>query len=128
MRSIKIGLAVLAALCAQTAESQGYKCTVDGKVVYQQAQCEGGTKLDIPPAPVQSARDARIALAIATRKVLIGMTEAEVVRAWGQPDRKNVSIRSTGRSEQWIYRGGRSSNDQYLYLVGGILTSAQGPQ
>lgn len=111
------------------ATAQSYRCTVDGKVVYQQAPCPGGREIkgQAAPTPEDSAR-AKIELAITRRQVLIGMTAREVTRAWGEPDKINRSVSASVVREQWVYRRDRRiGNEQYLYFDDGVLTSAQGP-
>ena len=58
------------------------------------------------------------------RKICIGMSADAVLLSWGQPDKKNSSIGSWGRHEQWIYNHGDYKAD-YLYFDNGILNSYQ---
>lgn len=120
-------LGVLAAATSDLA-AQAYRCQADGKVVYQQAPCTGGTKLNVEPAVDPLSRAGRIASAVARGRVMVGMTQAQVLQSWGPPDKKNRSIRATGTSEQWIYNRGDIGRDQYLYLEDGLLTSVQTPE
>lgn len=57
---------------------------------------------------------------IKTGKVKAGMTSEECILSWGKPKDKNTTTGTWGVSEQWIY-----SNDDYLYLENGILTTIQ---
>ena len=59
-----------------------------------------------------------------SKRVAVGMPEDFVRRAWGDPDRINRSLRSSGSSEQWVYRRDRG-RAQYVYLEGGVVTSIQ---
>jgi hypothetical protein len=52
--------------------------------------------------------------------VRIGMTEAMVREAWGEPDHVNSTITASGRSEQWVY-----GESQYIYLETGRVTAIQ---
>lgn len=117
---------------AGQAHGQAYKCTVDGKMVYQQSPCDGGIKLNVPnpldAGSLQGQLAALKARAIAQRRVFVGMTEVELLRSWGAPDKKNISIRARGTSEQWIYRGGHVGLDQYVYLDDGRVSGIQGAE
>lgn len=57
--------------------------------------------------------------AINNHKILLGMTNDQIVSSWGYPDKINNSVGDWGVHEQWIY--GRS----YLYLENGTLKSWQ---
>jgi hypothetical protein len=110
------------------------KCTgPDGKVTFQEAACDASGKseqMQVKPASgagPSSPREAAFANAIAVGKIMIGMSASQVRRAWGSPDKINVSTGSYGRHEQWIYRG-RDFRDQYVYLENGVVTSAQSPE
>lgn len=110
------------------AQSQAYKCAVNGAVVFQQQPCEGGTKLNVAPPPDPSTRAGRLELAIAGKRVFIGMTEEEVLRSWGKPNKINKSISARSVHEQWIYENGKVGGSQYLYLENGVLRSMQSPE
>lgn len=117
---------ILACVAALPAYGQSlYRCDVDGKPVYQQVPCPGGRVIATPPPPT-AADDWRgqVALAIVRREVMIGMTAAEVTRAWGPPDRINRTVTGSSTSEQWVYRRKRT-DAQLLYLDDGVLRSAQ---
>jgi hypothetical protein len=55
---------------------------------------------------------------LTNKEVRIGMTEEEVVRLCGKPNRINESVDAGGKREQWIYGSGI-----YLYFQNGSLTS-----
>jgi hypothetical protein len=116
---------ILALLAAPAAAQTLYRCDVDGKPVYQQVPCPGGRVIATPP-PLTAADDWRgqVALAIVRREVMIGMTAAEVTRAWGPPDRINRTVTGGSTTEQWVYRRKRT-DAQLLYLDDGVLRSAQ---
>jgi Protein of unknown function (DUF2845) len=107
------------------AYAQAYKCIVNGASVFQQQPCTGGTKLDVPPPPDPNSRDGRIALAVAKKQVFIGMSEEEVVRSWGKPNKINRSVNARNIHEQWIYERGEIGNSQYLYIEDGVVRSIQ---
>lgn len=51
----------------------------------------------------------------------VGMSsKAALKSAWGEPDKVNTTITSSGRREQWVYRDG-----SYLYFTNGVLTAIQ---
>lgn len=106
--------------------AQAYKCVVGGSIVYQQNPCQGGTKLDIPPPPDPNTREGRMAIAIAKKQIVIGMTAAEVVQSWGKPDKINSSATRENRNEQWVFSSDRPiGRAQYVYLENGIVRSWQ---
>lgn len=51
---------------------------------------------------------------------MVGMDETNLIRVWGNPQRKNSTTTSSGTSEQWVYGNGR-----YVYLSSGIVTAIQ---
>lgn len=103
-----------------------YRCQGKDGTAYQETPCKGGTKLDIPEATVNS-RDSRIENAISLRKVVIGMTSEQAIRAWGKPTKVNKTIGVGYSSEQWVYDNGAIGRSQYLYFDNGVLRSMQGP-
>ena len=51
----------------------------------------------------------------------IGMSADDVLSSsWGKPEKKNVSESKNSKSEQWVY-----SNNRYIYLEDGVVTSIQ---
>lgn len=107
------------------------KCTApDGKVTYQESPCnavQGASELKIPVAPPASDLEARFNNAIAVGKIMVGMSAAQVRRAWGEPTKINVTLGANGRTEQWVYRG-RNYRDDYVYLDSGVVRSIQGTE
>jgi hypothetical protein len=147
-------VATAAALCAALSGPAWAinKCTLaDGKVVYQDAPCQGGgTTVNTSGAGqadansegsnyykkeaariateenaqmAAQARASKISLAILNRKIVVGMTADEARRSWGEPIKVNASVGSYGRHEQWVYPG-----SQYVYVENGLVTAAQSPQ
>lgn len=119
------------------------KCTIDGQVVFQDTACPGkGEAIKVSPASGhaqtvtanEGAARARAELAEVNRKAdiraamergepVIGMTEAEVVQAMGQPNRANLANYNGTPHNQLIYeRGGRTL---YVYTDGGIVKAIQ---
>jgi len=121
------------------------KCTEpDGRVVFQDAPCQGvGEKLKIPGERKasdgskssddlqtrfeQNMRILREQQEIADRPVSIGMTAEEVISTWGRPMKVNTTVTPGKRSEQWVYRRGRSRT-QYVYLDNGVVRATQDSQ
>lgn len=109
-----------------------HKCVgADGKVAYQEAPCSSTAKtaesLKLDPVPPTTPRDSRINAAIATSKIVVGMTAAQARRSWGAPTKINRSVGSYGSHEQWVYdRGGFKS--QYVYVENGVVTGVQSPE
>jgi hypothetical protein len=117
-------LAIAALFLAFNAHADLYKCPSASGTSYQEKPCAaGGVKIDVEvSAPSQRADFSNAA---SLGQIIIGMTEAEVLRAWGQPDKVNRTKGDGWVSEQWIY-GGRYGN-QYLYLTNGVLENVQKP-
>lgn len=56
--------------------------------------------------------------AIKSKQIAVGMTEEEVLLAWGRPDK----INRASYGDQWVYRRG-DVDAQYLYFKESIVTS-----
>lgn len=120
----RIACLLTAVLASGVVTADVYKCKEGGKEVYSDVPClSGAEKIKITPASGNTAEDRSWANnAILKGEVAIGMTENEVVRSWGKPDRVNRTISRRGSNEQWVYdRGGHKS--QYIYLDNGIVSS-----
>jgi hypothetical protein len=118
------------------------KCILpDGKVVFQDAACEGkGERLRILGAgqadpsslgttywrreAARIQRKERAETTIAQRQVFVGMSAEEVRSAWGEPNRINSTLNASGKSEQWVYRR-EQGGDQYVYSRAGVVSSIQ---
>lgn len=152
MRALLVFAAITAAASPAWAIN---KCTgPDGKVVYQDAPCEGGANVNLSGAgagnpgaagpsyyqregarlateekaeEARRVRNDRIQNAIFKREVVIGMTADEVRRSWGEPNKINASMGSYGRTEQWVYDRG-DFKAQYVYLDNGVVRSMQSPR
>lgn len=57
---------------------------------------------------------------IKANKVKVGMSEAECILAWGEPDSKNTTTSSGSSLVQWVYGSG-----SYLYFDKGTLRTIQ---
>ena len=117
-------LAIAALLLAFNAHADLYKCPSTSGTSYQEKPCAaGGVKIDMDSSVPNPRAD--LSNAASLGQVIIGMTEAEVLRAWGRPDRVNRTKGDGWVNEQWIYAG-RYGN-QYLYLTNGVLENLQKP-
>lgn len=96
------------------------KCTVNGKTVYQDAPCDMQSQKS-EPVKVWDSR-----MRDGGGKVRIGMTEEEVLRAWGKPDHVNTTMSASGTRKQLVY--GSARERQYLYIENGVLTTIQSPE
>lgn len=122
------------AACFLTSVSPAWavqKCVgQDGKVSYQEAPCNSGVKsaeaLKLTPVAPTTPFEARVNAAIATSKIMVGMTAEQARRSWGAPTKINRSIGTYGTHEQWVYDLGRSRS-QYVYIENGIVASMQSP-
>lgn len=146
--------ALIALACAAAAPTWAVnKCTVNGKVVYQDAPCAdakavnltGAGKADLNSEGANYwkrevtrqardkeeqdallAREQRVQAAIYSKKVFVGMTADEAIRSWGRPTKINNSVGSYGKHEQWVYDRG-NYRSQYIYVENGVVTSMQSP-
>ncbi len=117
-------LAFAALFLAFNAHADLYKCPSASGTSYQEKPCAtGGVKIEVE-APVPNQRQYFSNLA-SLGQVVIGMTEAEVLRAWGRPEKVNRTKGDGWVSEQWIYDG--QYGNQYLYLTNGVLENVQKP-
>lgn len=131
---------MLLVLCATQAHAVN-KCTdpQTGKVTYSDALCassQANQRVDVRANVVEgrpagdqrlrsdAERNSRMRTLIATGKVAIGMTEAELVESWGNPATINTDSYGGGRtSKQWVYRRGDAT--QYVYTDGSVVTALQ---
>lgn len=63
--------------------------------------------------------------AVRNREIQIGMTECEVIAAWGWPTDQNKSHSSFGTRNQMVYRPYSSADAKYIYTNNSIVTSWQ---
>lgn len=133
-------LALVTTALTTVAQAQPYRCSVDGKAVYQQTPCEGGKPVNMmgagaadpaSPGALQAQREIaewkrreRAEKAILEGSVYIGMAEKDVVKSWGRPTSVNTTITAGGRRQQWVYRW-RGRRAQYVYLADGVVTAIQ---
>jgi hypothetical protein len=57
--------------------------------------------------------------AVSSRHIALGMSQCEVIAAWGRPERANRSVGSFGEHYQLVY------GDGYVYTENGTVTSWQ---
>ena len=116
------------AISATSAQAQ-FKCTgADGSVSFQQTPCttsQASERLRLPVAPVlDQGRPEYIRRAISDRKIVLGMTRAELDRVMVvQPDTVNSSVYSSGRKDQLIYR--QDGRTLYVYTDNGMVSAVQ---
>ena len=75
----------------------------------------------------------KIKRAILNKKILVGMTKIQAIKAWslsnnkpgGVPYRINTSVGSWGKHEQWVLNPFSIYSQTYLYFENGKLTSWQ---
>lgn len=124
--------------------AQAFKCTVDGKVVYQGVACDGGDKVNLMGAgkadPTSQeatywkkegsrlARKEKIEAAINSQQIMVGMTSEEVLQSWGKPSKINRTVTRNEATEQWVYERKTIVDTQYVYLRNGVVSSMQSPQ
>ena len=135
---IRICLAT-AVLCLGFGSTQAqniYKCTVNGKSVIQDAICPpkaASAAVRVTYMPSTAADKARAEAnlhrlrvtraqeeAVASGRIMLGMSAEQVLAAWGAPKKINRTIVRGRISEQAIY-----ANGQYVYFENGIVTALQ---
>lgn len=118
------------------------KCTIDGKVIFQDAPCIGqGEVLNVRPASghsnassAEAAAKTRVEIAkvewrskvnaaIGRSEPLVGMTRTELDKAMGAPTKVNADNYGGILKDQIIYDRPRES--WYVYTENGIVTSIQ---
>lgn len=114
-----------AALVATSAQAQ-FKCTgADGTISFQDAPCparDRAERLVLSAAPPAEIRPEHIQRAIALRKIVPGMTRAELDRVMRvDPDRFNRSMSADRVRHQLIYDQGRRT--LYVYTEDGVVVS-----
>lgn len=113
------------AMLATSVGAQTFRCTVDGKTVYQQQPCEGGKAIQADRGLDPGSREFRLARAIATKQVFVGMTEAELIRSRGKPaDIVGVKA-SDGPADVWYYDKTAVSPRQSVMVRKGVVINVQ---
>lgn len=115
--------ACLAVLTPGPVQAQAYRCEVDGRTVYQQQPCEGGSRLKGVPAPNPNSREFKVQRAIGLREVIVGMTEQEVMRAVGRPADVKGYPTNRGRIEIWTYPQAPGGFRREVTLRNGVVVS-----
>jgi hypothetical protein len=69
-------------------------------------------------------RDQEVGIAMQQGRVLLGMTESELVGALGSPTVVNLGNYGGSVSKQWVYRA-KDRTTQYVYTREGVVTSMQ---
>lgn len=129
MRSLS-ALALSLTLCAPVAAQ--YKCVGrDGSTTFQQTPCasdQRGERLNIAvPPSIDDGRPDHIRRAIVERKIVLGMTRAELDRVMGgRPNKVNSSVYESGRKDQLIYY--QTGRTLYVYTDDGVVSAVQEQQ
>jgi hypothetical protein len=102
------------------------RCDVGGKAVYQNPPCPEGASASVElPSPRTSGPSednaAKLERESALGHVGVGMSVAQLTRAWGRPSAINSTVNSSGQSDQYVYR--KSGGDQYVYVRNGVVES-----
>ena len=61
----------------------------------------------------------RQAAMVKAHKIWVGMTEAQLLKSIGKPEKVNRTVTANGKSEQWVYHG------NYIYVENGVVTAFQ---
>lgn len=108
-----------------------YKCQSHDKTLYQESPCSDAAEIQIDTSRLadESAQAAKrrqkeqAEIALHPRKLVIGMSSRDVLKAWGRPTEVNKSVYPGHIHEQWVYRSNRYSRN--AYIDNGFLTSYQ---
>ncbi len=114
MTSRALALTALVLFCECASAQTAYRCKdAKGQTIYQQSPCEpgaGGTRVTLTanslPGPssgerrtaATADRNLRMRIAISENRVVVGMTESELIESWGQPAKINTDISAAGAS------------------------------
>lgn len=69
-----------------------------------------------------SANQVAMESAIEAHELIIGMTDEQVLRSWGSPQKVNQTVTKRGNHDQWCY--GTRERD-FLYFDNGVLSTMQ---
>jgi hypothetical protein len=113
------------ALAATAVGAQTFRCTVDGRTVYQQQPCDGGKAIRSDPGLDPASREFRLARAIALGDAFVGMTEAEMLRSRGKP-KDIVRVKaSQGPADVWYYDQAAAAPRLSVMLRNGVVVNVQ---
>jgi hypothetical protein len=118
-------LATIVAMASPVSHAQTYRCTMDGKTVYQQQPCEGGAKLKTEVAPDPRSREFQVSRAIALKQVIVGMTTEELLRSRGKPFHIANVQASNGPADVWYYDKNSVSPRQSVMVRKGLVVNVQ---
>lgn len=113
------------ALATTAAGAQTFRCTVDGKTVYQQQPCDGGKTIRADAGLDPSSREFRLARAIALGDAFVGMTEAELIRSRGRPKDVVPIKASSGPADMWYYDKTAAAPRLGVMLRNGVVVNVQ---
>lgn len=63
--------------------------------------------------------------ALLAGRVWIGMTNTQVMVAWGRPTRVTRTSTVSEVRDQWVYEGGKLDGTRFLYFRNGVLTAVE---
>lgn len=105
--------------------AQTYRCTVDGRTVYQQQPCDGGKTIRSDPGLDPDSREFRLARAIALGDAFVGMTEAEMLRSRGKPKDIVPVKASGGPADMWYYDKTAAAPRLAVMVRNGVVVNVQ---
>jgi hypothetical protein len=112
---------------AMPAVAEVYKCNTNHGISFQQVPCDPGTggKIEIAGSEGSDPTKPRHETSPLLRDapLSIGMTESQVIKLWGKPNKINKTLNSSGLTEQWIYRLPWETSADYVYFSNGKVTS-----
>jgi len=155
LAELSIAVAGQLFVVSAAAGAEIYKCDAGGRVVYQAVPCPGdGRAVKIWPSPSTAGRTTlpndsgqryrnylqreytriteleRLDDLAQSRQVAVGMTQEQVIKAWGSPTSVNTDINrasggTTAAREQWVYQKDDDIRADYVYFREGRVTSIQ---
>ena len=89
-----------------------FSATMSGQTELQPAEPIVDTDLQPAKPAVDTAQ------LIRDGKVWVGMSESDLVKSWGKPERVNTDTYASGQHKQYVY-----GNRQYVYVVNGVVSA-----
>ena len=127
--ALVIALVLLGPLACSSARAINKCVDTTGAVHYTDGLCPAGSagkEVVVVPNTVAGQagdRPVQIRAAIAARRPVVGMTQAELQRAMGNPDKVNAAQYGSELKDQLIYY--TDSRTIYVYVTNGIVTAIQ---
>src|SRR5215813_1090060 len=114
----RIAVLIVGALAAPAHAADIYRCTMGGRTIYSDEPCGPSSKrIAVKPNIVPGTPNASLEHEAAMGRVAVGMTHAQVRRAWGDPkpmDEPDAAL----YEGQWIFDRPDGTTAQVLFRDG----------